>query len=333
MNLGGRIAGWRRGLIEVAVCGVLLLVVMQAAPSMAGTITLTWDPLENPELAGYRIYTGTASGNYSQVVDVVPAATMQSIGGLDDCVTYYLAMKSLAADGSESASFSPEVVGFTRPSLSLVQPSLLTPGSTVVVTLDGISFQDGATLDFSVPGVSASAVNVQSCSRATATITVASNAALGPVDISLVNPGDVPGTLTAAMSITADTGPVVNSVQPADGAVDIAPSTSVTATFDRNLLASSVNSATVLLLDAGGTPVPQAAGSPTLAGSVVVLQSAVPLKQGSSYRLQILGGGSGVKDTAGVSLASTFQQAQGFLTLDLSPGVVDNLHRTDVLGD
>lgn len=332
MSWYNRKAGWRRGLVAVAVCSILLLVAMQATSSMAGTITLAWDPVTSPELAGYRIYTGTASGNYSQTVDAPPVATVQSIGGLNDCTTYFLAMKSLAADGSESVNFSQEVSGFTRPSLSLVLPGLVTPGSTVAVILDGVSFQDGATLSFSTPGISASELNVQSCSRATATITVAPGALLGPVDISIVNPGNVPGTLNAAMTITTDAGPVVASVQPADGAVDILPATSVTATFDRNLLAATVNSTTVLLLDVSGTPVPQAVGSPALAGSVVTLQPAVPLAQGNSYRLQILGGVNGVKDTAGLPLASTFQQVQGFVILNIAPATVNNLRRTDITG-
>jgi hypothetical protein len=332
MSRSGKIAGRHGVLAQSAVCALLLLVAMQAVPSMAGTITLAWDPVTSPELAGYRIYTGTESGAYSQVVDVGPADVMHSIAGLNDCATYYLAMKSLAGDGSESADFSAEVVGFTRPALSLVQPGLVTPGSTVVLTLDGTSFQDGATLSFSVSGISASAVSVESCGRASATITVASNALLGPVDISIVNPGNVPGTLTAAMSITTDAGPVVSSSLPADGAVDIQPATSITATFDRVLLANSVSSTTILLLDASGIPVPQAAGSPALSGNVVTLQPAAPLAQANSYRLQILGGDSGVKDTAGVPMASTFLQVQGFLTLNTLPSEVDNLHRTDVSG-
>lgn len=323
---------WRRFLTGVAGRGVFMLLAAQIVPAMAGTITLDWDPITSPDLAGYRIYTGTASGSYSQTSDVGAAATTQTIGGLNDCTTYYLAMKSVATDGSESASFSQEVVGFTRPSLSLVQPGLVAPGSTVQLVLDGISFQSGATLAFSVPGISVTAMNVQSCSRATATVTVATGAPLGAVDVSIVNPGNVPITLAAAMTLTTDTGPALVSIQPVDGAVDVLPGTVVTATFDRDLLASSVNSASVLLLDAGGTPIAQAAGSPALVGNVVTLQPAVPLAQGSTCRLQIVGGTGGVKDTAGIPLPSTFLQAQGFVILNVPPAVVDNLRRMDLSG-
>jgi hypothetical protein len=76
---------------------------------------LTWDPVDvatYPDLAGYRIYYGTAPGTYQQPVgggDFVPAnATIYSVMGLTKGTTYYFS--ATAFDGSNNESiFSNEI--------------------------------------------------------------------------------------------------------------------------------------------------------------------------------------------------------------------------------
>jgi hypothetical protein len=41
-----------------------------ARPAAAGTITVAWDLMTDPEVTGYRVYVGTSPGNYSQTFDV-----------------------------------------------------------------------------------------------------------------------------------------------------------------------------------------------------------------------------------------------------------------------
>ena len=41
-------------------------------------VTLEWDPNAEPDLAGYKVYYGYASGNYSQVIDVGNQASWQA---------------------------------------------------------------------------------------------------------------------------------------------------------------------------------------------------------------------------------------------------------------
>jgi len=36
----------------------------------AGTVTVSWDPVSDADLAGYKVYYGTSSGTYPNVVDV-----------------------------------------------------------------------------------------------------------------------------------------------------------------------------------------------------------------------------------------------------------------------
>ncbi len=72
------------------------------------TVDLAWDANTEPDLAGYKIYYGTASGNYSHNIDV-GNVTEYTLTGLDDGVTYYLAATAYDADNNESA-YSVELV-------------------------------------------------------------------------------------------------------------------------------------------------------------------------------------------------------------------------------
>lgn len=78
---------------------------------MAATrVTLAWDPPETPsgEVAGYRICWGTASGDYTESLELGPV-TEVTVTDLTPGVTYYFATRTLGADGRESAP-SNEVV-------------------------------------------------------------------------------------------------------------------------------------------------------------------------------------------------------------------------------
>jgi hypothetical protein len=46
------------------------LLLVLARPVSAGTITVAWDLMTDPEVTGYRVYVGTSPGNYSQTFDV-----------------------------------------------------------------------------------------------------------------------------------------------------------------------------------------------------------------------------------------------------------------------
>ena len=64
------------------------------------------------DLAGYRIYYGDSSRDYSDMADVVdPVVTTHSITLISG--SYYVAMTALDADGNESA-YSNEVVKITQ---------------------------------------------------------------------------------------------------------------------------------------------------------------------------------------------------------------------------
>ena len=72
-----------------------------------GTATLTWDPSTSTNVAGYKVYMGTASGTYSSSI-TVESTTNYTVSDLAVGSTYYFAVTAYNASGIES-SFSNEV--------------------------------------------------------------------------------------------------------------------------------------------------------------------------------------------------------------------------------
>jgi hypothetical protein len=97
----------------------------------AAEVTLAWDPVDSPELAGYQIYYGSEPGNYQWVVDV-GNITSFSLGNLTIGATYYSAATAYTTTGQESG-FSNEV-SFTVPectyALSSASASFSSSGGT-----------------------------------------------------------------------------------------------------------------------------------------------------------------------------------------------------------
>ena len=71
-------------------------------------MTLAWDAGSAPDLAGYRLYYGTASKEYSFTADA-GMRTTYTITGLDEGVTYYFAATAYSIAAVES-DFSSEIV-------------------------------------------------------------------------------------------------------------------------------------------------------------------------------------------------------------------------------
>jgi len=67
-------------------------------------VTLEWDPNTEPDLAGYKLYYGTASG-YAQVIDV-GNTTMYTVTNLTAGVTYYFAVTAHDASGHEKHTYT-----------------------------------------------------------------------------------------------------------------------------------------------------------------------------------------------------------------------------------
>lgn len=72
-----------------------------------GSITVAWSPSSTPDVAGYKIYYGTTSGSYSNVIDAA-GGIYHEITGLDNSLTYFITLTSYGNPGSESA-YSDEI--------------------------------------------------------------------------------------------------------------------------------------------------------------------------------------------------------------------------------
>lgn len=99
----------------------------------AGSVTLSWGTEPDTGAAGYRVYYGPASRNYTGMVDC-GVSTSGTVTNLAPGSTYYFAVTAYGLDGVES-DFSSEVV-CTMPvaELSLVGSS----GNQVVLSGAGI---------------------------------------------------------------------------------------------------------------------------------------------------------------------------------------------------
>ncbi len=88
--------------------------------TLAGqSVTLTWENRGSADVVGYKIYSGTTSRAYDQVL-VVGNTTTAIIPGLDENTTYYFVATALDGAGNES-DFSNEttvMVTATNPSLA-----------------------------------------------------------------------------------------------------------------------------------------------------------------------------------------------------------------------
>src|SRR5262245_34394106 len=113
----------------------VLATVLAAAvsASSAGTVALQWDPASGA--AGYRVYYGTAAGNYTNQMDV-GSATQATVSGLADCMPWYFAVKAYDPGGAFSTTYSNEVTGWPRPSLTNVSPAVAEQGRRLNLTVD-----------------------------------------------------------------------------------------------------------------------------------------------------------------------------------------------------
>jgi hypothetical protein len=90
--------------------GVFLCLAILLAFSLharAGEVKLAWDPSPEPDIAGYKIHCGTASGSYTNTLES-GTATSVTVSNLEDGKTYYFAATAFNSSGSQSG-FSNEV--------------------------------------------------------------------------------------------------------------------------------------------------------------------------------------------------------------------------------
>lgn len=92
---------------------IMLIVIIMLLPAIAfaATIQVNWNPNTEEDLAGYRLYVGTASGQYGEPVDVgnVTGHVMEITP--QHGATYYFALTAYDTSGNESG-YSDEATCF-----------------------------------------------------------------------------------------------------------------------------------------------------------------------------------------------------------------------------
>jgi len=187
---------------------------LAATPILAGSATLSWDPVPDTDVAGYKLYYGTSSGTYPNVVDVGNATTY-TLSSLTDCTMYYFAVKAYDTAGNLSVAYSNELSGMAKPTVTAVSPTSATQNSSnLSLTLTGTNFRTGATVVFSGTGITVNSVSVASCTSATANVSIASSATTGARDITVRNVDQSTGTGTGIFTVVlADvTPPTISAV-------------------------------------------------------------------------------------------------------------------------
>ena len=88
------------------------------------------------------------------------------------------------------------------PAVTGIAPGSGVQGTAVPVTVSGTNFQSGATLSVGA-GVTVTGVTVPSATQLLATLTLAVDAAVGPRDVTVTNPGGSGATLVGGFAVTA----------------------------------------------------------------------------------------------------------------------------------
>lgn len=117
---------------------ILFLTLLFASIESAAQIKCVWDPNpEPPDVAGYRLYYGTASRTYTVRIDVGNVTTYM-VDGLSLGVTYYFALTAYNQFGE--SSYSDEVSGMITETVST--PNVLS-GVTNGITGQLYSYRTG----------------------------------------------------------------------------------------------------------------------------------------------------------------------------------------------
>ena len=101
------------GTVMIKILTAIIIVLIFFTPAGAAHLDLAWDANTEPDLAGYRVYYGTASREYGidNSIDVGNTTTYR-VDSLLEGVTYYIAVTAYDTYGNES-DFSDEVYSDT----------------------------------------------------------------------------------------------------------------------------------------------------------------------------------------------------------------------------
>ena len=102
------------------------------------------------------------------------------------------------------------------PAITEVNPAAGRQGETVAISISGVDFQDGASVDFSSPGITVNSASFVNATELQANITIASGAPLGGRGVTIINPDGSGATKTEAFTVN-QAAPAITEVNPTGG--------------------------------------------------------------------------------------------------------------------
>lgn len=117
-------------LFKMTILSIILLLSTSICYA-ATSVTLAWDPNNDPAVAGYKLYSGLASRQYGPPVDV-KKVTQYTLTDVPEGVNLYYAVTAYDANGNESA-YSIELPCFTLVPSATVN-GVITPSKAIVVS-------------------------------------------------------------------------------------------------------------------------------------------------------------------------------------------------------
>jgi len=88
---------------------ILLSLIFSETSGAADSVKISWAANNSSQVAGYKIFQGTSSRNYTKSVKVSKTSTNTTMTGLTTGTTYYFAATSYDSKGNQSA-YSDEIV-------------------------------------------------------------------------------------------------------------------------------------------------------------------------------------------------------------------------------
>ena len=127
--------------------GILVFIFLPIGPSSAqdvhgANVNLAWDPNLEANLKGYKVYYGSASGNFSFMVDAGNRTSL-TISGLEAGQTYYFAATAYGPAGEESGMSDELRYDTPRPDSHFLSPTKVS-GDTADYTIPASAGPNGS---------------------------------------------------------------------------------------------------------------------------------------------------------------------------------------------
>jgi hypothetical protein len=134
------------GLTVVLFCFIVAIasVLLARAPDCAAQVPLAWNPSEDPNVAGYNVYYGTVSGDYTATVNA-GYTTTYIVSNLQAGSIYYFAVTAYDSYGNES-NYSNEVSATAPYAFTVISSVANGTGGTVTPSAAIVGPGGGVTL-------------------------------------------------------------------------------------------------------------------------------------------------------------------------------------------